>query len=213
PRSFLPTIHPAPRSTLFPYTTLFRSREIRPRRNLNDFLVPPLYGAIALVKMQKVAVMIAKNLHFEVSRARQKFLQEHRPVAESGARFALRFFEQRLELCGILNDSHTPTAAAHGGLQNDRVADFSRNLLRFCRGVDGLFRSRQHGHSCRTRQPSSGGLVPEQLKQARRRADERDTGFLATARKRRIFGEKTITGMDRVNFLFFGQRDNARNVE
>ena len=97
-------------------------------RNLDNLLVAPLYGAIAFVKMQQVAMMIAKDLHLEMPRARQILFQEHGSVSESRVRFTTGFFEQRIELRGVGNHAHAAAAAAHGRLHNHRVADFLRNL-------------------------------------------------------------------------------------
>src|SRR5207302_610726 len=72
-------------------------------RNLDNLLVAPLYGAIAFVKMQQVAMMIAKDLHLEMPRARQILFQEHGSVSESRVRFTTGFFEQRIELRGVGN--------------------------------------------------------------------------------------------------------------
>src|SRR5207249_10490195 len=75
-----------------------------------------------------VAMMIAKDLHLEMPRARQILFQEHGSVSESRVRFTTGFFEQRIELRGVGNHAHAAAAAAHGRLHNHRVADFLRNL-------------------------------------------------------------------------------------
>ena len=46
--------------------------------------------------MQQMTVLVAEDLHFNVTRMRQIFFEEHAGIAERGARFPLRFFEQRI---------------------------------------------------------------------------------------------------------------------
>ena len=91
--------------------------------------------------------MIGKNLDLEVPGAGQIFFQENRGIAKSRARLALRFFEQRIELRGILDHAHSPSAAAHRGFYDDRVTDFPRNLLRLHGRLHRLFGSRQDRHT------------------------------------------------------------------
>src|SRR5438105_7005419 len=61
--------------------------KIRRGRDFDHLLMPPLHGAVALVKMQQVAVMIPQDLHFEMPRTRQIFFQEHGSVTERRVRF------------------------------------------------------------------------------------------------------------------------------
>src|SRR6266481_885795 len=100
-------------------------------RDLHDFLMTPLHGAIALPEMQQIAVVVGKNLHFDVPRARKKFLQENGGIAKGRARFALRFFELAIKLCGTLDDAHAAPASTHGCLDDDWVSDLTRDSLRF----------------------------------------------------------------------------------
>src|SRR2546426_8598459 len=64
-----------PRSTLFPYTTLFRSRagepraqlvrEPRRRRHLDQLLMPALEGAVALAELAHGTAPVAHDLRSE----------------------------------------------------------------------------------------------------------------------------------------------------
>ena len=133
--------------------------KIRRGRDFDHLLMPPLHGAVALVKMQQVAVMIPQDLHFEMPRTRQIFFQEHGSVTERRVRFALGLFEQRIELHGVGNHAHAAAAPAHGGFDDDRVTDFPRYFLRFSRRLDRVFRSGQHGHARGGGKPACGGFV------------------------------------------------------
>src|SRR5439155_21908213 len=72
--------------------------KIRCRSNFDDLLVAALNRAVAFVKMQQVAVMVGKDLDFQVARAGQILFQENGCVAKSGACFTLGFFEKGIEL-------------------------------------------------------------------------------------------------------------------
>ncbi len=104
--------------------------EIRGGSNFHDFLMAALHRTISFVKMQQVAVMVRENLNFQVPRAWQIFFQEEGSVAEGGARFSLGFFQQSVELRGVMNDAHAAASAAHRRLHDEGIANLLRNLLR-----------------------------------------------------------------------------------
>ena len=49
---------------------------------LEDFLMTTLQRAIALAKVDGVAVLVGKDLQFDVARTGYEFLDEHTSVAE-----------------------------------------------------------------------------------------------------------------------------------
>ena len=67
--------------------------EVGRGRDFDHLLVPPLHRAVALVKMEEVAVQIAQQLHLDVPRAADEFLDEHFSRAERRGRFALRLLQ------------------------------------------------------------------------------------------------------------------------
>ena len=136
--------------------------------------------------MQQIAVMVGKNLHFDVARARKIFFQEHRSVAEGRARFALRLFQPGIKLRGIVYHAHAAATAAHGGFHDYGITDFARDLLRFGCRLHRFFRAGQNPHTRRCGLVSRRGLIPQQLEQCRRGADKRDASLFAGARERWI---------------------------
>src|SRR5712672_687266 len=135
--------------------------EIGGRSDFDNFLVAALDGAIAFVKMEQVAMMVGENLYFEVTRARQILFQENGSIAESGARFALGFFEHGIELRGIMNDTHAAAAAAHRRFHDDGVANFACYWLRLRRRLDGILGSGKHRNARRSGQASSSGFISQ----------------------------------------------------
>src|SRR5699024_12566518 len=71
-------VHPPPTSTLFPYTTLFRSRV--PRQHIRPAShIPPKLGARIVVHM--LAPALGDLLHFTVNMRRQYDFQPYKLIA------------------------------------------------------------------------------------------------------------------------------------
>ncbi len=134
-------------------------RKIRSGSDLDHLLMPSLHRTVTLVQVQQVAVMVGKNLNFQVPRPRQVPFQEDGCIAESRLRFALCFFEKSIELRGITDNAHSPATAAHRSFHDDGIADLLRNFVCFARGFHWLLGSRQNGNSCRSGQPSRSSFV------------------------------------------------------
>ena len=62
-------------------------RRVQPgrRRLLNDLLIAPLGRAIALAQCDDLTAAVAKELHLDMTRAHDQFLEEHAGVAEMTA--------------------------------------------------------------------------------------------------------------------------------
>src|SRR5579864_8678847 len=107
--------------------------------------MPALHRAITLVKMQDVAVAVAKDLHFHVARAADVFFEEHRIIAECGACLTTRFFEALRKLTGFLDHAHAPAAAAESSFYDEREADLAGHLAGGFHRGDGPLCARHHG--------------------------------------------------------------------
>ena len=138
-----------------------RRIEIRSRRDFDHFLMPALHRAIALPQMQHVAMIVAENLHFDVPRARQIFLDENGCVAERPERLALSFLKQRIECARLAHNAHAAPASAHRGFQHHGVAEFCRRASRFFRRSHRRFGTGQHRHINRSCQAPRRCLVAE----------------------------------------------------
>src|SRR5688572_9068521 len=90
-----------------------------------------LDGTIAFVQVQNVAVAIPEDLHLDVFRARDVFLEEDRGVTKSAASFVLSFVEQVGEISAAVHNAHPATAAAESCFDDQRETDFLRDLERF----------------------------------------------------------------------------------
>jgi hypothetical protein len=125
-------------------------REVKGRRHFHDFLVAPLHGAVAFVKMQEVAVLVRKNLDFDVARARKEFLQENGGIAESGLGFTLRFLKAGRKMFRIVDHAHAAATATHGGFHNHGIPDLAGDFVCFRGRRYRALRARQHWHPSRS---------------------------------------------------------------
>src|SRR5579863_3925788 len=141
------------------------------------------------------------------------FFEEAACIAEGRLRFALRFFERCGELRFVANDAHAAAAPAHRGFYDDGIADFFSDALGFFRRLDGVFCARQSGDTRRGGEFARSGLVAEQLEQVRSWPDKCDARLFAGACEVWIFGQESISRVNRVNVVLFRDRDDARNVE
>ena len=76
----------------------------------NDLLIASLNRAVALVKMIDVAVGISQNLHLDVSRTQDHFLEIALSIAECGLRFAAPFEHFFLEFILRVDRPHATSA-------------------------------------------------------------------------------------------------------
>ncbi len=159
--------------------------------------------------------VVAEDLNLDVPRRADEALEEHGAVAERRARLrGCASSKLRDEVGARFDDAHAAAAAAERRLDDQREADRVGALRRrrpppsASSSVPGTT-----GTPARSRKAPGGGLVAEELEQLRARSDKRDACRLARARQRRILGEESVAGMDRVDALLLGQRDDAVHVE
>src|SRR2546422_3326102 len=148
-----------PRSTLFPYTTLFRSRvdvvdhpcfrdrrareaifdrrrQIRRRRLLDQLLVATLDRTVALVEMDDGSRAVAEHLDLDVTRALEIALDADVGPAERGLGAPGRHGKRRGQLPGLFHPRHADASAAPRRLEYDRISDLASHPL----GLDGMGR-------------------------------------------------------------------------
>ena len=67
-------------------------------RFFNDLLMPPLHRAVTLKQMDDATGLVGKNLHFDMARRSDVFLDQYMPVTKAGCPFAHRTFQRRIEI-------------------------------------------------------------------------------------------------------------------
>src|SRR5579885_2994194 len=110
--------------------------EIECRRDLNHFLMAALKRTIALKEVDKIAMMIAQKLHFNVAGTSDVFFQKHVWNAESGPSLAAGLIQSVIELFGTDGHAHAAPAAAHRRLDHHRKAEPRGHLMGLLVGLD-----------------------------------------------------------------------------
>jgi hypothetical protein len=169
------------------------------RRPLDDLLVPPLDGAIALEQVHQVSVEIAQDLDLDVARPAQELLGEHEVLAEGGARFTPCGLDQLEELGFTFHDAKPAPATAAAGLDHERIADRRREPS----GLSGILRQGtgrgKHGHAHALGQLARGDLVAEDAQGLGARTDEDQARFGARVGELGLGSEKAVARVDRVH--------------
>ena len=92
-------------------------------RDLHDFLVSLLHGAVPLVKMDHVAVCVRQDLDFDVPRPGDDFLEEQGSVSEGGLGLAAAALERLRHLFRAIDQTHPAPAATGRRLEHDWIAE------------------------------------------------------------------------------------------
>ena len=169
------------------------------RGELDDLLVAPLEGAVALAEVADAAVLVGEYLDLDVLGLDEVFLHKDAVVAEGLAGLVGDELEGGGDVLGLFAEPHAAPAAACGGFEDDGEAEL------LCLG-EGLIRVAQ-GHAA-----GYGDLLGLQLvahfgEDGAGRADELDAGLLAGAGEGGVFGEEAVAGVDGVYAALFGEGD------
>src|SRR5689334_16024447 len=90
---------------------------------------------------------VAEYLNFDVARLAEIFLDVNGVVAERGLRFRARGGKRGRKISFRTRDLHAAPAAARGGFDQDRKADFLRDLPRFIVGGNAAFGTGNDGNA------------------------------------------------------------------
>src|SRR5688572_19185062 len=109
--------------------------------------MPALDRALALDKWNDGAVMVAEELHLDVTRMEDAAFEVDGRVAERRSGFGPRGADRRGEVGGVCNDPHALAPATRHCLHDERVADLRggppNDVVRDVR-IERLLRPRHH---------------------------------------------------------------------
>src|SRR5690606_37901345 len=113
----------------------------RRRRFFQDLLVTALQRAVAITQMNGVALAVGQYLDFHVTRIAEELLQVDHRVAERGTGFGAGQLGRLDQVFFLVHHAHAATTAAASGLDDHRIADFTRDA----QGFLFIFRQRALG--------------------------------------------------------------------
>ena len=180
---------------------------------LPDFLVATLKRAVALAKMNGVALRVAEHLNLDVARLGEIFLEIDGIAAERGPGFDPGGVDRLRNVVGTPGDLHAAAPSARRSLDDHRIADRGCDLARFGFVPDGALGARD------ARDPETLGgafgldLVAHHADVLGPRADEHDVVLLQDFRETRVLGQKAVARMNGVGAGDLARRDNGGNVE
>mmetsp|Transcript_482 Transcript_482/g.1018 ORF Transcript_482/g.1018 Transcript_482/m.1018 type:complete len:696 (+) Transcript_482:336-2423(+) len=163
-----------------PYHFPARGREeVRRRRLLDDFLVPPLNGAFSLGEAENVqfaggGVASREDLDFDVMGVFDVLFDQEAIVPEEAFGFGRSEAVALLDLGGVVADSHAFASASGGGFDHDGVADFLGDFDGVVRRSDHAIEARNRRHPRRLGNQLGLYLIPQTLNGMRRRPNELD---------------------------------------
>ena len=146
-------------------------------------------------------------------RSLNKFLNEYSSAAKSSFAFTLRTFERNSQFIFPVDDSHATPAAAVGGLENHRPAEFLGNLEAVLHTGDWPRTAGQNWHACLFCQFASRCFITECFEEFNPRPHECDAGLLAGGGKVWVFGEEAVARMDCVHAVRLGQCHDSFNIQ
>ena len=171
-----------------------------------------LDGAVTLAEVQRGAVGVGDDLHFDVAPADDRAFQEEGAVAEGGLGFPARGGERVRQCVGVIDDAHAPAAPTGGGFNHDGKSEGGD--ARQKGGV--VVRSGKAGEDWQivvASEAASGGLVADEAQSGGRGTDEDDAGLGAGRGEGRVFREESIAGMDGGRAAVAGGLDEGRDGE
>src|ERR1700730_1540699 len=180
---------------------------------LPDFLIPALQRAIAFAEMNSLAVAIAENLDFDMTRLFEKLFEIDRVVAEDRLSLDPRRFERDGKIVRGAGDFHAASAATRRRLYEDWKSKPPGDGRRLLIAGDRAGRARHAGDAVPGRRRSGLDLIAHEPDVRRLGADENDVMVGEDLREPRVLGEKSIARMQGFGAGDFASPEKRGDVE
>jgi hypothetical protein len=173
----------------------------------------PLQGTVALEQMNQMAVLVAEELHLDVARSLDVLLQEYIRDPKGRIGFPACLLHCFVEVLGREGDAHAAAAAAHGGLDDYGIAEFSGQRPGRGPGADWGVATRQNGNAGLLADFSGSELISQLLEDLHSGSHKSDPRLRACPRECRILGKEAVARMDGIDFMTAGQSHDPGNIE
>ncbi len=154
---------------------------------------------------------VGQNLEFNVLYPRQIFFQKEINIVKRAGDLPLGAQRQRHHFFIVhlsVNHANAHSAAAALGLDNERRLYLFRPLDQIFFAFDGIIRRRHRGRANLSGNLFGLNLVFKRAQCPPIRPDELNPAFFAHQGKPPIFGQKTVTRMNRVGFRPLGESND-----
>jgi hypothetical protein len=198
--------------------TALGGRQAQRGRLLDELLVAPLRGAVALADRDDRAGGVAQQLDLDMAGRPDLALQEDRPVTERRRRLGRTGGQCRGQLRRRRHPTHPPSAAAGGRLDEQREADplgLGDDGVDRVRPVDRhrLERSGDALHADRPCDLARPDLVTKRLDDGRGWSDEDEAGVLDRSREGCPFREEAVARVDGIDPMRQGRLDDRVDAQ
>src|SRR5208283_5376644 len=197
----------------FTYFQALRSIEGGRRTFFPNLLMPALQRAIAFAEMNGLAVSIAQNLDFDMTRLFQKFFQINRIIAKACLGLGPRHIERSGKIMRGAGDFHAAPAATRRRLYEDRITKPPGHGQRLLIAGDCAGRARHAGNAEPDRRRFRFDLIAHEPDMLRLRPDESDVMVRKNLRESRILREEPIARMQGLGAGDFTGREKGWNVQ
>ncbi len=173
-------------------------RNSRRWRFFDHFLMTTLHRTVAVTKPDGIAVRVAQDLYLDMTGMLEKLLHVEDSRAKSLPCLLPRQGNGFMKQGSFLHHPHATPATTARSLDDDWIADLIRDTLNRCSILGKrCIRSRYTWHTGRNHCPFGSDLVAHRGDRPCVGTDEYETGIFDSLRKGGIFGQKSITRMDR----------------
>ena len=152
--------------------------------------------------MHHLAACVRQHLHLDMPRPLDRFFKEQRTIAERRLSLAAAPGEGFRHFAIASDQTHPAPAATGRGFQHHGIAQGRSDLHRDLGGPERALTAWNGRHTCRFGQFPRRHLVAKQRQRLRARADESQSGRLASKGKGGTLGEETISGVHTVAAAF-----------
>ena len=142
-----------------------------------------------------------------------KFFNIDIAVSEGLFRLGLGGMEALNQTGVVMSDTHSPSAAARGSLDNHRILQFSGDDQRFLFGFNDSAGTGSDGNSGLAHGFTGTGFVAHGAHLFRSGTDKRDIAAFADFSEMDILGEESVARMDRIDIADFGNADDPVNQQ
>ena len=184
------------------------------RRFLDHLLVAALHRAVAFAEVDGVALAVGQHLDLDVARVLQELLHVDLFVAERGLGFALGGLDRGDQRGLGMDHAHAASAAAAGGLDDDRVADLAGDAHVLLGVLAERAAAAGHaGHARGLHRADRLDLVAHHPDGFGARADEDEAGGFDAFGEVGVLAEEAVARVDRLGVGDLGGGDDRRHVE